>query len=238
MSEKAFILLDIKNISRDFILFILLPVPLLLALLLRLGFSALADLLRVWIELESYSPLILMFILNMGPLLIGMIGGLLLVDEADDHILSALAVTPPGRRGFLMHRLGGPYFWTALVLLPVHIISGLTVDISFARLLVIVLIVSLGAPMEALIIAVTAHNKIEAMAIGKMTGILFAAPFIAWFAPGAWKYLGAILPGFWVSLSGFEERGFFGTLLRLLLALLLYVSLGLLLLNRFERRID
>jgi fluoroquinolone transport system permease protein len=238
MTEKAFILLDIKNISRDFILIILLPVPLLLALILRLGFSALADLLRIWFDLETYAPLILMFILNMGPLLIGMIGGLLFVDEADDHVLPALAVTPPGRRGFLMHRLGAPYFWTALVLLPVPLISGLTVDLSFARLLPLVLIVSLGAPLESLIIAVTAHNKIEAMAVGKMTGILFMAPFIAWFAPGNWKYLGAILPGFWVSLAGFSQTGFLTTLTILLPALLLTITAVLLLLRRYERRID
>ncbi|MBF9016293.1 MULTISPECIES: hypothetical protein [unclassified Oceanispirochaeta] len=238
MSEKAFILLDIKNISRDFILLVLLPVPLLLALILRLGFSALADLLRIWIDLETYSPLILMFILNMGPLLIGMIGGLLLVDEADDHVMPALAVTPPGRRGFLLHRLGAPYFWTALVLLPVPLLSGLEVEFSFARLLVLVLIVSLGAPLEALIIAVTAHNKIEAMAVGKMTGILFIAPFIAWFAPGNWKYLGGVLPGLWISLAGFEEMSFLKTVTLLMPALLLTSLAVLLLLRRFERRID
>lgn len=238
MSEKAFLVLDVKNISRDFILMILLPVPLLLALILRLGFTSLADLLRTWFDLETYAPLILIFILNMGPMLIGMIGGLLFVDEADDHVMPALAVTPPGRRGFLIHRLGTPYFWTALVLLPVPLISGLPLVLSFPRLLAIVLVVSLGAPLEALIIAVTAHNKIEAMAVGKMTGIFITAPFIAWFAPGSWKYLGGILPGFWVSLAGFNQTGFITSLVLLLPALLLTITAVLFLLRRYERRID
>ncbi|MDC7235728.1 MAG: hypothetical protein PQJ58_21070 [Spirochaetales bacterium] len=238
MSEKAFFLADLKNISRDLMLLILLPVPLFLALLLRFGFTALASVLRIWIDLETYAPLILMFILNMGPLLIGMCAGLLLVDECDDNILPALAVTPPGRKGFLKHRLGVPFLWTVLVLLPVPWLSALAGDLSLFRHFFLVLTVSLTAPLEALIIAVTAHNKIEAMAVGKMTGILFMAPFIAWFAPGGWKFAGGMLPGFWISLSGFHREGLGGAFLYLLPALLLTAGAIGLLLERYEKRID
>lgn len=235
MSEKAFLLLDIKNISRDIMLLILLPVPLVLAAALRLGFNSLAGLLDRWIDLETYAALIFMFILNLGPLLTGMISGLLLVDEADDHVLPALAVTPPGRRGFLIHRLVSPCIWSFLVLLPVPLLSGLPVEISFYKMIPILILSSFAAAMEALIIAVLAKNKIEAMAIGKMTGILFMAPFIAWFVPGPWKFLGGIIPGLWVSLYAFSgEAG----KAALLLPPLLLNGLGIFyLLKRFDRRI-
>lgn len=236
MSEKAFLLLDLKNISRDIMLLALLPVPLILAFALRLGFSTLAGFLNQWIDFEKYAPLILMFILNLGPLLTGMISGLLLVDEADDHVLPALAVTPPGRRGFLIHRLLSPCIWSFLVLLPVPLLSGLAVNIPFYKLIPILVLSSFAAPVEALIIAVLAKNKIEAMAIGKMTGILFIAPFITWFVPGAWKFLGGIIPGFWVSLYAFTvDRGNAA----LLLPPLLLNGIGIFyLLKRFDRRIS
>ncbi|MCK5674272.1 MAG: hypothetical protein KAH95_12905, partial [Spirochaetales bacterium] len=54
------------------------------------------------------------------------------------------------------------------------------------------------------LIAVLAKNKIEAMAMGKVTGVLFIAPFIGWFAPAPWKFSAGILPPFWVSESYFD----------------------------------
>jgi fluoroquinolone transport system permease protein len=234
---KAFLRLDVKNISRDVMLLVLLPVPLFLALLLRFGFQPLREVLIPWFDLGNYRKLILMFVLNMAPLLIGMVSGLLLVDEADDHVIPALAVTPPGRQGFLFYRLSSPYLWTVLILQPVPWLSGLSVSWSWALTIPLILINSLAAPMEAMIIAVFSHNKIEAMAVAKMTGILFMAPFIAWFAPGGWKFFGSILPGFWVALSGFTTYSNGMRLLVMTPALLLYTLAVLGLLRQFDRRI-
>ncbi len=238
MSERAFWKLDLKNISREAMLLALLFVAPFLALLVRLFLPLLAEALRPWISLEDHSPLVLMFIMNLGPLLTGMITGLLLVDEADDHVLPALAVTPPGKRGFLIHRLTAPYIWTVICLLPVPLISGIDIFLPVSRLIPIVLVLALGAPMEALIISAFAGNKIEAMAVGKMTGFLFLAPFIGWFAPGFWKFSGFPLPGLWPSLALFTAPGF-GLFLLFLLPAVILNGLGIrLLLIRFERRID
>ncbi len=238
MTVNAFIKLDLKRISRELMLGVLLIVAPFLALMVRFFFPLLAGALSPWIKLESHAPLVLMFILNLGPLLTGMMTGLLLVDEADDHILQALAVTPPGKRGFLRHRLTAPYIWTVLCLLPVPFISGLDVMQTPERLVPVILILALGAPFEALIIAAFAGNKIEAMAVGKMTGFLFLAPFIAWFAPGPLKLLGSLLPGLWPSLALFSAPGY-GLFLLLLLPSLILNGLGIrLLLFRFDRRVD
>jgi len=237
VNVKAFLKLDAKNISRDLMLLILLPVPLFLALLLRFGFPLLTEQLSPWTDLEKFSPLILMFILNLGPLLTGMVGGLLLVDEADDHVIPALAVTPPGKRGFLLYRLAVPFIWTLLVLQPVVVLSGLNPGWNRSLTLPYTLVTSLGAPLEALLIAVFARNKIEAMAVAKMTGILFMAPFVAWFAPGPWKFAGALFPGFWVSLSGFGDHSAGFGLFLLLPSVLICGAAVRYLLIRFDKRI-
>jgi len=237
MTVKAFLRLDIKNISRDGMLLILLPVPMVLAVLLRFVFTPLTELVRPWVHLKTYTPLILMFILNMGPLLTGMISGLLLVDEADDHVIPALAVTPPGKNGFLFYRLASPFILTSLLLLPVPLISRLEIGWHWSRTLPFTLICSLAAPLEAMIIAVFSRNKIEAMAVAKMTGILFMAPFIAWFAPGPWKFAGAPLPGFWVSLAGFGDNSYGVSMLLLVPSILLLLLAARFLLIRFNKRI-
>ncbi|MDA3940212.1 MAG: hypothetical protein PF693_13055 [Spirochaetia bacterium] len=202
MKGISLLKLDIKNISRDFILMVLLPVPIFLALLLKFGLPQLIPLVSEWVNLNSFTPLILIFLIIMGPLLTGMVSGLMLVDEGDENVVPAIAVTPLGRKGYIMYRLTSPFVWTFLILLPVPYLSGLA-EINYLIYIPIILIASLGAPFEALFIAVLAKNKIEAMAMGKISGILFIAPFISWFAPAPWKFLGGIFPGFWVAESYF-----------------------------------
>jgi fluoroquinolone transport system permease protein len=203
MIEINLLKLDVKNISRDLILLILLPLPFLLALILRFGFPYLSQYISQWIDLYIYSPLILIFLIVMGPLLTGMVSGLMLVDEADENIIPAIAATPLGRRGYMFYRLTAPFVWTFLILLPVPLLSGL-VEINYFIYIPIIFTASLGAPLEALLIAVPAKNKIEAMAIGKVTGVLFIAPFIGWFSRAPWKFFAGILPTFWVSESYFN----------------------------------
>ncbi len=200
MNGLSLLKLDIKNISRDFILMVLLPVPIFLALLLKFGLPQLIPLVSEWINLKSYTPLILIFLIIMGPLLTGMVSGLMLVDEGDENVVPAIAVTPLGRKGYIIYRLASPFVWTFLILLPVPYLSGLA-EINYLIYFPVILLASLGAPFEALFIAVLAKNKIEAMAMGKITGVLFIAPFISWFAPAPWKFLGGIFPGFWVAES-------------------------------------
>jgi fluoroquinolone transport system permease protein len=203
MRVNALLQLDMKNISRDFILFILLPVPLFLALLLRFGFPALSVFVSEWIYLNNYNSLILMFLIIMGPLLTGMATGLMIVDENDENIVPAISVTPLGRSRYLIYRLLSPFVWSFVILLPVPVLSGLS-GINYFLYVPVILTASLGAPLEAIIIAVSAGNKIEAMAVGKVTGILFIAPFISWFAPLPWKFIGSFLPGFWTAESYFS----------------------------------
>lgn len=230
--------LDKKNISRDFILFILLPVPLLLALLLKWGFSELAIFTSKWLDLYAYSPLFLIFLIVLGPLLTGMVSGLMLVDEADENIIPAIAVTPLGRKGYMLYRLTSPLIWSFLILLPVPIISGLA-EINYLFYIPIILLASLGATLEALLIAVLAGNKIEAMAMGKVTGILFIGPFIGWFAPSPWKFFAGVLPSFWVSESYFSAvSGSVYWPINTIVGLLISVGFILVLLKKYNSRAD
>ena len=236
MNGTNLLKLDIKNISRDFILVMLLPVPLFLALLLKYGLPYLSQLISQWVDLYSYSPLILIFLIVMGPLLTGMASGLMLVDEGDENIIPAIAVTPLGRKGYMFYRLTAPFVWTFFILLPVPFLSGLA-GINYFLYIPIIFTASLGAPLEALLIAVLANNKIEAMAMGKITGVLFIAPFIGWFAPAPWKFSAGILPPFWVSESYFNLVGG-GALfpVHIAIGLLIHVSIIYLLLRKYNLR--
>jgi fluoroquinolone transport system permease protein len=236
MNGTNLLKLDVKNISRDFILIILLPVPVFLALILRFGLPYLSQFISQWIDLYLYSPLILIFLIVMGPLLTGMVSGLMLVDEADEKIIPAIAVTPLGRKGYMFYRLTAPFVWTFLILLPVPFLSGLA-GINYFFYIPIIFTASFGAPLEALLIAVLAKNKIEAMAMGKVTGILFIAPFIGWFSPAPWKFSAGILPSFWVSESYYNIEGG-GALFPVYIAvgLLVHVFFIYLLLRKYNLR--
>jgi len=203
MKSTELLKLDMKNISREVILLILIPVPVFFAFLLRFGLPLVVKLVDKWVDLYTFSPLFLIFFIIMGPLLTGMISGMMLVDEADEHVIPAISVTPLGRNGYIKYKLFTPFIWTFIILLPVPFLSGL-IEINYLYYLPIILILALGAPLEALLIAVLASNKIEAMAMGKMTGLLCIAPFISWFTHQPWKFLGGLIPSFWAAEAYFD----------------------------------
>jgi fluoroquinolone transport system permease protein len=88
--------IDAKGVLRDSLLRWLVLYPVLLALLLRWGVPALADRLadRYRFDLTAYYVLVMSFLVELLPILTGMVVGFLLLDQRDDHTLMAWQVTP------------------------------------------------------------------------------------------------------------------------------------------------
>ena len=102
--------IDLRKFRRDSLLVWSLVYPLLMAALLR-WFS---PRLEAWLardyafELGPYLPLIGMLVLLATPVMTGVVVGFLMLDERDEGVLAALAVTPLRVEQYLAWRIGAP----------------------------------------------------------------------------------------------------------------------------------
>ncbi|MFZ5351330.1 MAG: hypothetical protein ACOZCL_01260 [Bacillota bacterium] len=191
---------DIKNISRDPILLMSVFVPLLVSLVMKFGLPFASGILmdELAFDLTVYYELIISIMLLVSPLMLGMLSGFIILDEKDENLLTYYSITPLTKTGYLIYRM---FFPIACGFVMTFFMIGIIgfVYIPFSRLLPIVLLVSMEAPMTALVLGIFAANKVEGLAISKAMGIFFFTPVAGYFIRSDWQLLAGIVPTYWIS---------------------------------------
>jgi fluoroquinolone transport system permease protein len=229
---------DVRNIARDPILVLISIVPVLLSLLLRFGLPLLTRKLSQVVDLTPYHPLVFSFFMQLTPYMYGLVIGLMLLDERDEHVLVAIAVTPLTRGGFLVYRLAMPVAFGFLVCFGMLFLSGV-VTAPLGRFTLIAALAALQAPINAMLLIAFAKNKVEGMAVAKAGGILLMAPIAIPFLDVPLQYIAGISPVFWVSKAFVTvtapTAGFSVTLVAGILVNITYLTL---LGRQFAKRIE
>lgn len=191
---------DLKNIRRDPMLLSFLFIPLILLIVLRFGVPLATGFVQeqFQFDLVPHYVFIVSFIVLVNPLILGMLVGFMILDERDEDILTYFAVTPLSKSGYLLFRIVSPVvvsFGFAFLMVG---LSGL-MDPAYWRLTPFVLLAALEAPILALFLATFASNKVEGLALGKGSGIIFIAPFIGYLVKAKWQIFAGIFPPYWIS---------------------------------------
>jgi fluoroquinolone transport system permease protein len=190
--------IDVHSVRRDALLRWMLFFPLLVALAVRFLVPALAArLLAVFaFDLRDYYMLFNSLLAMSMCLMLGMLVGFLLLDQRDDRTLTALQVTPLTLNGYMAYRVSMPMLLSIAATLLVLPFGGLSPLPGWA-----LLVVALGAapitPLTALVLAAFASNKVQGFALAKTMGVVFLPPILAYFLPGAWQWLFALVPTWW-----------------------------------------
>jgi hypothetical protein len=186
---------DLANLRRDPMLLASGLAPLLVAAILALGFAPLADAVAGVVDLEPHRSVIVGGALLLTPLLVGYLVGFLLVEEREERILEAVAVTPRGTDGFLVHRLALPAVGGAVASVVVAAIVG---SIDVGGLLTVAILSAAMAVLVTLTMVAVARDRVQALAVSKLTGILLVGAVGYQFVGGGWRVLLGVLPGTWV----------------------------------------
>ena len=196
----AFARTDARNVRREALLGIVLAAPLLLAVALRVGYAPA----EAWIQasygldLAPHRPFVLAAALVLHlPLIFGMVGALLVLDDLDDGALRALRVTPLTLGRYLAYRVGAVAAARLVGLLVAVPLSGFVEARSLGWLLPALVLAAALAPLMLLSALAIAGNKVEGLAVLKALGIPFMAPLAAWFVDAPWEALLAPLPAYW-----------------------------------------
>jgi len=190
---------DARSIARDPLLAWMIVVPLLLGVGVRFLLPRTDAFLveRFAFDLVPYHHLLssYLFVL-LAPMTVGMVVGFLLLDERDDNTLTALLVTPLSLGAYLVYRIGLPLVvCTAMTALAISIAELST--IAWTKLLLVLAVAAVEAPIMSLFLASFAENKVQGFALVKGLGGVLLAPVVAWFFDMPWQLLAGLVPSYW-----------------------------------------
>lgn len=201
MNVRYLLRSDIRHIAQDPLLLGSLLGPLAVILFARYAFPPLAAWVRdrYAVDISAYTDFAAFFLLTAIPLLSGIMTGLLMLDERDENLIAYFGVTPLTRRGYYRYRLFWPSLFTLLTTGLFLLCSGmLEIRVESAYTL---LLYALQTPWIALLLAAVAANKVEGLALSKLSGLLFAGPVVVFFVPEPWQWAGVVIPTYWPAKS-------------------------------------
>ncbi len=193
----SFVRADLRNTGRDSVLVPIAASPLLLGLLLRFGYPPIA----AWaqrahgLDLDPYRPLLaLLAVVLHVPVIAGMIGALIVLDDLDDGVIQVVRVSPVGVRRYLAYRLVAVTGFAAAGLAVAAPLSAAVPATSWAAVLLAVPV----APLFTLSVLAVARNRIQGLTLTKLIALPAYAPTATWWVTGAAAWGFAVLPPFWV----------------------------------------
>ncbi len=192
----------IKQLRSDSILLVLFLVPFFVGTIFRFGLPSVEKYLTNYFSVSAilvpYYQLTDVLLSILIPTMLGFVAALIILEEADSGITRYLTVTPLGKKGYLISRLG----ITTVISVPLNLIFtsffSLT-NCTFPIILSLSIFGALHALLVALMIVALSSNKVEGMAIGKLTLLISLGLFVPYFISGWVSYLFALLPSFWAA---------------------------------------
>jgi len=225
----------LQVVRRDMMLVMVCTAPLLIGLALRFLLPALENILTGYFDrtsiLAPYYSLFDLFFAVITPVMFCFAAAMVILEEIDDHLACYLSVTPLKKSGYLLARLGIPAlcaYGAAVVLLPVF---GLT-ELSLADVLLMAASGTAQGLMSTMMIVGFSSNKLEGMAVTKISSLVLLGALVPYFVPGSIGYLASPLPSFWMAKAVREGRPLC-YLLSILLAVLWCIFLG----RQFARKV-
>lgn len=212
----------IKQVRREMMLILLMVAPILIGIFFRLGVPFLEKNVLIRYGLESllvpYYEIFSWILALVTGMLFAFIGGLVVLGELDENVAKYILVTPAGAGGYLVSRIILPAVvsgMAAILLIPIFALS----EIRIAVLTVMVLSTVLSGIVTALLVVAISSNKVEGMAVGKLSGLFGMTFFLPLFVKGPIRYLFVLFPMYHIGDWAME-----GGSLKLIYAAFLYIA--------------
>ncbi|PAT01198.1 hypothetical protein CI105_08105 [Candidatus Izimaplasma bacterium ZiA1] len=172
--------------------------------------------------LTEYFLLFDLLLLVLTPYFISFAASMSMLDEYDLNLINHLSVTPLGKKGYLISRIILPliiaYFMSILIL----IIFSLTTW-SLVMLLSVSLLTCLLSLTSTLIVFSYSKNKIEGLALAKLSGVVMIGIFIPFILEKDVQYYFSFLPSFWIGKFTIDMSYYYFILALLLVLVWLFI---------------
>ncbi len=225
----------VRQILKDSMLAAVCSAAVLAAFFIRFGVPAIERVLCGYFEKEvilaDYYLLFDLLLALVTPYMFCFASAMMMLTEYDENIASYLAVTPVGKKGYMLSRLALPAsiaFAASVILLWEFSLT--TWPIGMIPL--VCLLTCLSSVAVSLFLFAFSHNRVEGMAMGKLSGLLMLGLPVPFFLSSDVQYLFSPLPSFWITKLCMARNAIF--LLPALLSSLIWIWL---LYRKFSRKI-
>lgn len=191
--------MGLRQMSSDGMLLMLLPAPFLIGILVKWGIPFASHMTTQYFSfsLQPWYGLADAFLLTLSPLMIAMVSAFLLLDERDEGTGAYYQITPVQGYAYLMARIGLPMAWALICNMVVGMAFGIS-GLNFQGVLSAGFVGTGAGTACSMMIVTLAGNRVEGLAISKLTGVSLLGILALWFIPAPYQYVLAFLPSFWV----------------------------------------
>lgn len=225
----------IKQIYMDAMLLLICLAPILYILLFRYGLPFAENYFREYFNLSYIlSPYYLVFDLLLAvltPTMFSYASAMVILGEIDDGITNYMYVTPVGKEGYIISRLIIPMILSLLIAIITLSVFSLT-SISLVKAIILCIMSSLLGYIMCMIVITMSTNKVEGLAVMKLSGLLLMGIPAPFFINGNIQYLASILPSFWFAKFAMEDN-----IINLTLYLLISAMWVLSINKKFKRKL-
>ncbi len=198
----------LKIMRRDMMLFAVCLAPVPVGFVFRFAIPFLEAALTDWFHISAiispYYALIDTFFAMLSPTMFCFVSAMISLEEADEKTAAYLFITPLGKNGYLAARFCIPSaaaFLITVALLPVFKLTSLSaVDI---------VLLAAGGTLQgiitSLLILTISSNKLEGMAVAKLSGLMIFGAAIPFFIEDDLQYVLFSLPSFWIGKAVCEN---------------------------------
>lgn len=225
----------VKQITQEMMMVMLAIAPILAGLFFRIGIPLLETkvLSRYgWGQvLVPYYEIFSWLLAMLTGMLFAFVGGLVVLGEIDDNVAKYIIVTPAGIKGYLGSRIIIPACLSgvvALVCVPAFSLVALSID----KIVVMVVSTVLSGIITAMLVVSISSNKVEGMAVGKLSGLFGMTFFVPFVIKKMIKYVFCAFPMFWIG-----EWSISGNWIDIIVAVSLFGIWGYVLSIRFHKKL-
>lgn len=204
----------IKQIKSDPMMFAACFTPFLMGALIKFGIPFLERITDF--SLKTYYPIFDLLLSIMAPVLLCFAFAMITLEEVDDKVARYFSISPLGKSGYLFTRLGVPAVISAVIAFVVLLLFALE-NLSAGMLIGLALLGSVQAIIVSLMIITLSTNKLEGMAVTKLSALTLMGIPVPFFVKSTFQYTVGFLPSFWVG-KAVQSNGYINLLIALLVA--------------------
>lgn len=191
----------ITAMRRDMMLFAACLMPILAGLFFRFGIPFLEAVLRTHLHMPAvispYYRLIDICFVMLAPTMFCFVSAMVSLEETDEKTAVYLFITPLRKTGYLASRFGVPAaaaFLVTVILFPVFKLTAF----SPIAVLLFAAAGTLQGMIAALLILTLSSNRLEGMAVTKLSTLTALGAVIPFFIKDSIQYVLFLLPSFWI----------------------------------------
>ncbi|MDE5891826.1 MAG: ABC transporter permease [Acetatifactor sp.] len=198
----------VAAMRRDMMLFAACLTPIIAGLFFRFAIplleAVLTDHFHMQAILSPYYKLIDIFFMMLSPTIFCFVSAMVSLEESDEKTAIYLFITPLGKTGYLSARFGAPAviaFFVTVIMFPVFKLT------TFSPMTILLFAVggTLQGMIVALLVLTLSSNRLEGMAVTKLSMLTVFGAVIPFFIKDDVQYVLFPLPSFWIGKAACEN---------------------------------